>query len=94
MIETRFALPVRSPMPFIVPWTCVGAGLDGGQRVGHAALGVVVAVDPDPRGPRASASTTAAVAACTCEGSDEPFVSQSATVSAPASAAAWTQASA
>ena len=55
MIETRFALPVRSPMPFIVPWTCVRARLDGGQRVGHAALGVVVAVDADARRRRRAA---------------------------------------
>ena len=28
MIETRLALPVRSPTPFIVPWTWRAAGLD------------------------------------------------------------------
>ena len=53
MIVTRFALPVRSPMPFIVPWTCVAPGLDGGERVGDRAAGVVVAVDADARRRRA-----------------------------------------
>ena len=49
MIETRLALPVRSPTPFIVPWTCVAPARDRGERVRHAALGVVVAVDRDAR---------------------------------------------
>ena len=69
MIETRLALPVRSPTPFIVPWTWRGAGRDGGQRVGHAALGVVVAVDgharpgrPRPRRPPRSPRRPAAAA--------------------------------
>ena len=59
MIETRFALPVRSPTPFIVPWTCARAGVDGGERVRHAALGVVVAVEADPDAGRRPRRTTA-----------------------------------
>ena len=47
MIETRFALPVRSPTPFIVPWTWRAPASTPRQRVGHAALDVVVAVDAD-----------------------------------------------
>ena len=47
MTETRFALPVRSPTPFIVPCTWRRAGLDRRQRVGDRAVGVVVAVDAE-----------------------------------------------
>ena len=47
MIVMRFALPVRSPMPFIVPCTCVAPRLDGHQAVGDRAAAVVVAVDPE-----------------------------------------------
>ena len=41
-------MPQRSPMPFIVPCTSDRALLDRGERVRHAALGVVVGVDADP----------------------------------------------
>jgi hypothetical protein len=41
-----------------------------------------------------SSATTRAAASLTCAGSDEPFVSQSVTFSAPASAAARRQRSA
>ena len=47
MIVTRLALPVRSPMPLIVPCTCVAPASTRGQRVGHGAAGVVVAVDAE-----------------------------------------------
>ena len=47
MIVTRFALPVRSPIPLIVPWTWRCAGLDRDERVGDRAAAVVVGVDAE-----------------------------------------------
>ena len=47
MIETRFALPVRSPIAVDRALDLARTGLDRGERVRHAALGVVVAVDAD-----------------------------------------------
>ena len=49
MIVTRFALPVRSPIPLIVPCTCVAPASTAVERVGDAAAGVVVRVDPQRR---------------------------------------------
>ena len=89
MIETRLALPVRSPQPLIVPCTWRRPDLDRRERVGDAALGVVVAVDPDAARPQPTADDVlTAVAQRSASGSERPFVSQSVTVSAPASAAA------
>ena len=93
MIVTRLALPVRSPMPFIVPWTWVAP----------ASTAASVLATPQPtsswqwmpmRTRSPSAATTAGVASAIWLGSDEPFVSHSATVSAPPSAAARRQRSA
>ena len=92
MIVTRFALPVRSPMPLIVPCTCVAPA--------STATSVFATAQPPsswvwiPSLTDGSASRTAVTTAAICAGSEPPFVSQSTTRSAPASAAARTQSSA
>ena len=93
MIETRFALPVRSPTPFIVPWTWRAPASTAASVLATPHSASLWQWMPTRTRP-SSAATTAATADCTCEGSDEPLVSHSVTVSAPASAAASTQASA
>ena len=55
MIETRFALPQRSPQPFIVPCTCVAPASTAASELATPQLGVVVAVDADPHARRRSA---------------------------------------
>ena len=47
MMLTRSALPQRSPMPLIVPCTCIAPLGHGGQGVGHRHVAVVVAVDAE-----------------------------------------------
>ena len=82
MIVTRFALPVRSPTPFIVPWTCVAPASTAASELATPHAAVVVAVDAD----RAAAERgdDLAVASAIWSGSDEPFVSHRTTRSAPA----------
>ena len=86
MIVVRLALPVRSPTPLVVPCTCSAP----------ASTAASALATPQPasscgwmpiRQRSLSSATTARVASATCGGSDEPLVSQSTTVSAPASAA-------
>ncbi len=52
MTLTRSTLPQRSPMPLMVPWTCVAPCADGGQGVGDGQVAVVVGVDADGHGRR------------------------------------------
>ena len=88
MIETRFALPVRSPTPFIVPWTWRAP----------ASTAVSVFATPHsaslwPWKPTRTRSPSAATHRGASPrppgaGSDEPFVSHRQTVSAPPRAAA------
>ena len=59
MIVTRLALPVRSPMPLIVPCTCVAPASTADQRVGDRAAGVVVRVDPQRHLRQRSRATSA-----------------------------------
>ena len=85
-IVTRFAFPVRSPIPLIVPCTCVAP----------ACTATIVFATPHPVSswvcmPNAVfgiRSRTVLTASLTSNGSDPPFVSHSTTRSAPASAAA------
>src|ERR1035437_6018994 len=92
MIVTRFALPVRSPIPLIVPCTCVTPD--------STAVSVLATAQPEsswvwmPSGKPGSASPTTASAVRTCGGSEPPLVSHSTTRSAPAAAAARRQSSA
>ena len=93
MIETRLALPVRSPTPFIVPWTWRAPTSTAASVLAtphSASLWQWMAT----RTWSPTAATTAAVASAICGGSDEPLVSHRATVSAPAPAAARRQSSA
>ena len=94
MIETRLALPVRSPTPFIVPWTWRAPTSTAASVLAtpHSASLWQWMADADAVADRGDAR--AAVAAATCGGSDEPLVSHRATVSAPAPAAARRQSSA
>ena len=92
MIVTRLAFPVRSPMPLIVPCTCVAPA--------STAVSVFATPQPEsswvwmPRGTPGSASLTTAKAVRICGGSEPPLVSQRTRRSAPASAAARRQSSA
>ena len=89
MIVTRFALPVRSPIPLIVPWTCVAPA--------STATSVLATAQPEsscvwmPSATPGCAARTAATTSAICEGSEPPLVSQRTTRSAPACAAAATQ---
>ncbi len=91
-IVTRFALPVRSPMPLTVPWICVAPD--------STAVSVFATAQPEsswqwiPRSASGRASRTIASAVRICGGSEPPFVSHSTSRSAPASAAARRQSSA
>ena len=87
MIEIRLALPVRSPQPFIVPctWRAPASTATSEFATPHSAS---LWQWMPTRTTSPIAATASLVAAAICEGSDEPFVSQRATVSAPASAAA------
>ncbi len=93
MIETRLALPVRSPTPFMVPWTWrAPASMAASELATPTSASLWQWIATRASGP--TAVTTAAVASATCPGSEEPLVSHRATVSAPAPAAARRQASA
>ena len=87
MIETRLALPVRSPQPLIVPWTWRAPTSTAASEFATPHSASLWQWIPT-RTPSPSAWSACAVAAATCEGSEEPLVSHSVTVSAPASAAA------
>ena len=87
-IETRLALPQRSPMPFIVPCTSTAPSSHRGDRVRDAALGVVVGVDARPAPAPNSRRRRARSRRRPRDGRLEPFVSHSVTFSAPASSAA------
>ena len=93
--QDRDEVRVAAPLAVAVhrPLDEPRALLDRDERVGHAAAGVVVGVDADATSEPSSA-TTCAVASATCAGSDEPFVSQRVTFSAPPSTAARRQRSA
>ena len=92
MIVMRFALPVRSPMPLIVPCTCVAPA--------STAMSVLATAQPPsswqwmPIATPGSASRTSVTSRAMSLGSDGPFVSHSTSRSAPASAAARRHASA
>ena len=47
MIDTRLALPQRSPMPLSVPWIWRTPGQHRGERIGDGLFGVVMGVDAD-----------------------------------------------
>ena len=93
MIVTRFALPVRSPMPLIVPCTCVAPASTAASVFATRAAGVVVAVDAE-RDAGQRFAHDAGDRRAICGGSEPPLVSHSTTRSAPASAAARRQSSA
>ena len=80
-------MPQRSPMPLIVPCTWRRALADGGQRVGHGQVAVVVGVDAERD--RDARGRPAATAAATSSGSAPPLVSHRTIQAAPAAAAAW-----
>ncbi len=86
MIVMRFALPVRSPMPFIVPCTCVAPA--------STAIRLLATAQPPsswqwmPIATPGSAPATSVTAAWIWLGSDGPLVSHRTRRSAPASAAA------
>ena len=84
MTLTRSTLPQRSPMPLIVPCTCVAPCADGGQRVGDGHVAIVVAVDAELA--RDSSRCTACDdARRSRSGSVPPLVSHRMTTVAPAS---------
>ncbi len=86
MIVMRFALPVRSPMPLIVPWTCVAPA--------STAMSVLATAQPPslwqwiPIATPGSACATSSTASAMSLGSEGPLVSHRTTRSAPAPAAA------
>ena len=90
MIVTRFALPVRSPMPFIVPCTWVAPA--------STAIRLLATAQPPsswqwiPSATPGSVAATSATAVMIWPGSDGPLVSHRTSRSAPASAAARRQA--
>ena len=86
MIETRLALPQRSPQPFIVACTCVAPASTPASELATPHSASLWQWIPSRTAP-ASAARASVVASVTWWGSDEPFVSHSVTVSAPASAA-------
>ena len=91
MIETRLALPQRSPRPLMVPWTCVAP-------LRTPAIALATATSESLCGWIPIGHRTAAIAACTpasisC-GRRPPLVSQSAIRSTPAESTARRQASA
>ena len=47
MIETRLALPQRSPSPLSVPWICRAPARTAASETRHRLLGVVVGMDAD-----------------------------------------------
>ena len=47
MMETRLALPQRSPSPLSVPWIWRAPARTAAKRIRHRLLGVVVGVDAD-----------------------------------------------
>ena len=85
MIVMRFALPVRSPMPLIVPCTCVAPA--------STAISELATAQPPslwqwmPIATPGSARPTAATSRATSLGSEGPFVSHRTRRSAPAAAA-------
>ena len=83
MIETRLALPVRSPHPLIVPWTCVAPISTAAIELATPHSASLWQWIPTRMLP-SSVPTASRVASVTCDGSDDPFVSQRTTVSAPA----------
>ena len=86
MIVTRLALPVRSPIPLIVPCTWVAPA--------STATSVLATAQPAsswvwiPSATSGSAACTSSTTWCTYVGSEPPLVSHSTTRSAPAPAAA------
>ena len=94
MIETRLALPVRSPTPFIVPctWRAPASTAASVLATPHSAS-LWQWMPTRTRSPTRG-DAPRAVASATCGGSDEPLVSHRTTVSAPAPAAARRQSSA
>ena len=66
MTLTRSTLPQRSPMPLIVPCTCVAPAGDGGQRVGDGQVAIVVAMNADLA--PSTADRAAATPAAICSG--------------------------
>ena len=87
MIDTMFALPQRSPQPFIVAWTCVAPARTPASELATPHSASLWQWMPRRTAPPSEVHASA-VASVTWWGSDEPFVSHSVTVSAPASAAA------
>ena len=83
MTLTRSALPQRSPMPLIVPCTCVAPSRDGGQRVRHRHVAVVVAVDAELDA--AARGAPRPTAAAMSSGRVPPLVSHRMMTLAPAS---------
>ncbi len=92
MIVTRFALPVRSPTPFIVPWTCVAPASTAASE--FATPTPQSSWQWMPTGWPSSPAHTPAVASAIWPGRDEPFVSHRTTRSAPPATAARRQRSA
>jgi len=92
MIVMRFALPVRSPIPFIVPCTCVAPA--------STAMRLLATAQPPsswqwmPSATPGSAWAMSATAAATWLGREGPLVSHRTRRSAPAFAAARRQSSA
>ena len=80
-------MPQRSPTPFIVPCTRTAPAATPASELATPHSASLWAWMPSVTA-GSSAARTATVASITCAGSDEPFVSQIVTFSAPAAAAA------
>ena len=86
----RFALPVRSPCPFIVPWTCTTPASTAARVFATAQPVSLWQWMPRSTPTWAAADTMSAIH----DGSMPPLVSHRTTTSAPASAAVRTTSSA
>src|SRR6516225_11090572 len=92
MMDTRLALPQRSPSPLSVPWIWRAPARTAASELATACSVSLWAWMPT-RSPGMTLTTSPTIFSISC-GSAPPLVSQSTTQRAPSSTAAWAQASA